>query len=66
MTDWSRLFSIAVLEMGLRPRDFWALDHREWRWLMTTLQTRHGDNATSDRASLAALMKQYPDEKRQT
>ncbi len=55
--DWARALRFAVLRLGIRPADFWALTLWEWRAL-TGGAAQPGD--VLQRSGLEALLGRYP------
>mgnify|MGYP006273810301 FL=1 len=54
--DWAALFRVAVLRLGLSPRDAWNLSPAELSMLLGA-----DASAPLDRAALDALMAAHPD-----
>lgn len=57
---WAMAFKIAVVELGILPKDFWNLSLCEFKFLTQNLPKNH-QNYCPDRAGLNSLMKQHPD-----
>lgn len=56
--DWPRLMRLGLVDLRLRPRDFWDLTPAE-----LLLLAGHGaGSAALNRAGLAALAARFPDE----
>lgn len=59
--DWPRLIRLGLVELRLRPDDFWMLTPAE-----LLLLAGHAEGAsTLTRTGLAELLARFPDERRQ-
>lgn len=59
---WAIAFKIAVVEMGVSPKEFWKLSLSEFNLLTQDLSTNHQTDCPN-RDHLKALMKSHPDKK---
>lgn len=57
--DWGRLLRLGLVEIGLRPAEFWELTPAELM-LMSGIDDRGGAGLT--RPGLEALMARFPDQ----
>ncbi len=56
--DWGRLMRLGLVEIGLRPAEFWELTPAE---LMLMAGIDRQDGAALTRPALEALMARFPD-----
>ncbi|MBL1406826.1 MAG: phage tail assembly chaperone [Rhizobiales bacterium] len=57
---WAVAFRIAVVELGIMPKDFWNLSLPEFNLLTQILPTNHQIDCPN-RERLKALIKNHPD-----
>jgi hypothetical protein len=55
-THWAAWLRHAVVSLGLRPADFWALSLKEWRMLNPSARSE-----TLSRNEFETLRQQFPD-----